>query len=187
MPTIFAQVFFYHHDHREKDDGNSFYNVHEVFMALHLALYLVREKGLPPRRITILTTDTAQMHRLLNTRTRGSWSLLNQVRMTVVDNFQGEENDVIILSLVRNNTRNSVGFLRIDNRICVALSRARNGLYILGNMRMLVNACSLWSHMEQVFMENGEIGEGFILQCTNHNQILRRVNFNIIITYNIFL
>lgn len=47
------------------------------------------------------------------------------VRVTVVDNFQGEENDIILLSLVRSNDENKIGFLRTDNRICVALSRAK--------------------------------------------------------------
>lgn len=47
------------------------------------------------------------------------------VRVTVVDNFQGEENDIILLSLVRSNKENKIGFLRTDNRICVALSRAK--------------------------------------------------------------
>lgn len=47
------------------------------------------------------------------------------VRVTVVDNFQGEENDIILLSLVRSNEENKIGFLRTDNRICVALSRAK--------------------------------------------------------------
>ena len=180
-------MFFYQHDHQEKEDGESFFNVHEVFMALHLALYLVREQGVPPHRITILATYTAQLHQLLNTRRHGSWSWLNQVRMTVVDNFQGEENDVIILSLVRNNTRSSVGFLRIDNRICVALSRARNGLYILGNMRMLAKASPLWAHMEQVLKENGEIGEEFPLQCNNHKQILCLVNYDILSIFSFLL
>jgi hypothetical protein len=112
--------------------------------------------------------------------------------MTVVDNFQGEENDIIILSLVRNNTRNSIGFLRIDNRICVALSRARNGLYILGNMHILVPASPLWAHMEKVLMENGEIGEEIPLRCDRNHQTIFKVKFTIseslfkIITYNHF-
>lgn len=55
--------------------------------------------------------------------------------MTTVDNYQGEENDVIILSLVRSNQEGSVGFLGTDNRVCVALSRARNGLYAIGNFK----------------------------------------------------
>ena len=55
--------------------------------------------------------------------------------MTAVDNYQGEENDVIILSLVRSNQEGSVGFLGTDNRVCVALSRARNGFYAFGNFK----------------------------------------------------
>ena len=47
------------------------------------------------------------------------------VRVTVLDNFQGEENELIILSLVRSNEEHKIGFLNTDNRICVALSRAK--------------------------------------------------------------
>ena len=57
------------------------------------------------------------------------------VQVTAVDNYQGEENDIIILSLVRSNQEGSVGFLGTDNRVCVALSRARNGLYAIGNFK----------------------------------------------------
>ena len=175
-------MFFYHHDHREQEDENSFYNLHEVFMALHLALYLVREQAcVSPHRITILTTYNAQLNQLENERAQGDWSWLEEVRMAVVDSFQGEENDVIILSLVRNNTRNSVGFLRTNNRICVALSRARNGLYILGSMTMLAKANPLWARMERVLIENGEIGEEFPLQCNNHKHVIRLVNSEIFV------
>ena len=45
----------------------------------------------------------------------------------MTDNYQGEENDIIILSLVRSNAEKKIGFLKIHNRICVALSRARCG------------------------------------------------------------
>lgn len=50
------------------------------------------------------------------------------VRLTVVDNFQGEENDIILLSLVRSNDDGNIGFLKIENRVCVALSRAKVSL-----------------------------------------------------------
>ena len=145
-------------------------------MALQLALYLVQNQHVPAHRITILATYTAQLHQLLNSR-RNFKHELSHVRMTVVDNFQGEENDVIILSLVRNNKRNSVGFLRIDNRICVALSRARNGLYILGNMQLLATASPLWAHMKNVLMENGEIGEEIPLSCNRNHRTIYKVIF----------
>jgi superfamily I DNA and/or RNA helicase len=59
------------------------------------------------------------------------------MRIAVLDNYQGEESDIILLSLVRNNDENKIGFLSIENRVCVALSRAKNGLYIMGNMTQL--------------------------------------------------
>lgn len=50
-----------------------------------------------------------------------------------VDSYQGEENDIILLSLVRSNEFLGIGFLENKNRLVVALSRARRGLYIFGN------------------------------------------------------
>ena len=63
----------------------------------------------------------------------------DKIKYVVVDKYQGEENDIIILSLVRSNDRGErgLGFLKIANRMCVALSRAKNGLVIFGNARLL--------------------------------------------------
>ena len=60
--------------------------------------------------------------------------------MFTVDSYQGEENDVIILSLVRSNEYMAIGFLENKNRLVVALSRARRGLYIFGNAVTLTNS-----------------------------------------------
>jgi hypothetical protein len=54
-----------------------------------------------------------------------------------VDSYQGEENDIILLSLVRSNRNLSIGFLDSKNRLVVALSRARRGLYLFGDSRTL--------------------------------------------------
>jgi helicase required for RNAi-mediated heterochromatin assembly 1 len=53
------------------------------------------------------------------------------VKITVLDNYQGEESKIILLSLVRNNNNDSIGFLGTENRICVALSRAKEGRLML--------------------------------------------------------
>ena len=56
-----------------------------------------------------------------------------------VDAFQGKEYDVVFLSCVRSNElpmedlKKKVGFLRDDNRLCVALSRGRNLLVGIGD------------------------------------------------------
>lgn len=55
------------------------------------------------------------------------------VRLATVDNFQGEESNVVIISLVRSNPANSIGFLKISNRVNVLLTRAKKGMFIFGN------------------------------------------------------
>ena len=51
-----------------------------------------------------------------------------------MDNFQREEAKVIVISLVRSNDERKCGFLKTSNRINVLLSRARHGIYIIGNI-----------------------------------------------------
>lgn len=86
------------------------------------------------------------------------YSNLDGMKIQVVDNYQGEESDIILLSLVRSNERGQVGFLKTENRICVALSRAKNGLYIMGNMENLYNSCDLWKGMKQKLVDHDYYG-----------------------------
>lgn len=82
---------------------------------------------------------------------------LEYFRIECVDGYQGEENDIILLSLVRNNSYNNIGFLNIQNRICVALSRAKNGLYIMGNMDNLLHS-STWKKNCQTLLDKNSLG-----------------------------
>jgi len=56
-------------------------------------------------------------------------------RMDVVDRFQGMERNIIIVSTVRSNAKNSIGFAKEIERINVAFSRARRLLIVVGNKR----------------------------------------------------
>ena len=78
----------------------------------------------------------------------------------MTDNYQGEENDIIILSLVRSNAEKQIGFLKIPNRICVALSRARCGLFILGNMKLMAGVDDMWKKISKSLLDNNEMGRG---------------------------
>ena len=70
------------------------------------------------------------------------------IKVVNVDSYQGEENDIIILSLVRSNVDDKIGFVGVSNRICVALSRARKGLYIFGNSKCLIGSkVKLWEEV----------------------------------------
>jgi len=81
------------------------------------------------------------------------------MKIQVVDNYQGEESDIILLSLVRSNESGKVGFLKTENRICVALSRAKNGLYIMGNMENLCDSGNLWKEIKQKLVDQDSYGK----------------------------
>ncbi|MDE4061718.1 AAA domain-containing protein [Phaeobacter gallaeciensis] len=59
-----------------------------------------------------------------------------QIKVGTVDSYQGKENSIVIVSLVRGNSRGSIGFLKNENRINVALSRAKERLVIFGSVEM---------------------------------------------------
>jgi AAA domain-containing protein len=94
-------------------------------------------------------------------------SILNAIRVATVDNFQGEEADVIVISLVRSNTQRKCGFLRTSNRINVLLSRARHGMYIIGNSAT-AETVPMWSDTIQVLRDSGNLGTSFELACPRH-------------------
>jgi len=58
------------------------------------------------------------------------------VKVDTVDSYQGKENRIIILTTVRNNLKQSPGFLDSPNRVNVAMSRAMERLFIVGSTKM---------------------------------------------------
>ncbi|KAL8952306.1 MAG: hypothetical protein Q9222_001758 [Ikaeria aurantiellina] len=91
----------------------------------------------------------------LATMTSGSSksTLLRALRVATVDNFQGEEAKVIILSFVRCNAERKCGFLRTSNRINVALSRARHGMYIIGDAGT-ASSVPMWAEVVNLLAMN---------------------------------
>lgn len=128
-----------------------------------LCHYLILQ-NYKPQQITILTTYTGQLHCL---RKLMSVKQFSGVKVHVVDKYQGEENDIILLSLVRSNAEFKVGFLNIPNRVCVALSRAKKGLYCIGNGEML-SQVKLWSNIFHTLREKNQVGKALTLCCQNH-------------------
>ena len=88
----------------------------------------MRLLGYPKEKISILTTYNGQKELIkdvVNQRCKGA--LFGSPVISTVDQYQGQQNDYILLSLVRTG---SVGHLRDVRRLVVAMSRARLGLYI---------------------------------------------------------
>lgn len=97
------------------------------------------------------------------------------LRVATVDNFQGEEAKVIIVSLVRSNQEKKVGFLRTTNRINVLLSRAQHGMYLIGNADTYSNI-PMWQKVIDMLQALGSVGNSLGLRCSRHEDIPMQVS-----------
>ncbi|KAF4468731.1 NFX1-type zinc finger-containing 1 [Fusarium albosuccineum] len=93
--------------------------------------------------------------------------LLQTIRLATVDNFQGEEAKIIIVSLVRSNPQHKVGFLRTENRINVLLSRAKHGMYLIGNSKTYLNV-PMWADVHGQLSQADAVGTSLELCCPRH-------------------
>lgn len=96
----------------QMDNGTSRINTEEAAMIVGFIEHLVLNKT-SPEKITVLTFYGGQKHEIIKRVRRNNNLKACELRITTVDSYQGEENDVIILSLVRSNPQGSVGFLNV--------------------------------------------------------------------------
>lgn len=174
-------------------------NVREALFAFGLVRYLLAQ-NVDPLRINVIAMYQGQ-NMLLRSMFRGSSGgelekvfgrpdefLSNKfkaIRVCCVDDYQGEENDIIVVSLVRSNADGAIGFVRIPNRICVSLSRARSAMYVLGSADTIRadarkteqrqkggNASSseapIWPPILQLLETNASLRDNIPIQCPAH-------------------
>jgi len=55
------------------------------------------------------------------------------MRVSTIDSFQGQEMETVVLSLVRSNDDGNIGFLKDYRRMNVAITRAKEQLYVIGD------------------------------------------------------
>ncbi|XP_062572126.1 NFX1-type zinc finger-containing protein 1-like [Saccostrea cucullata] len=167
---ITSNLFFIDHDEPEEKnlETKSRSNLHEAKFAKRLCRYLL-DQDYQPEDIVILTPYTGQVLVLKQEIPKHE---SGGVKITSVDNFQGEESDIIILSLVRSNEEHKAGFLKIDNRICVALSRARKGLFVIGNFSVFEEESELWQKIIGMVKSEDKFGKALKLRCENHSDFI---------------
>ena len=189
-------VFWLNHEYTEDASGkdHSRSNQWEVEMTRALVLHLIRQSVYSGNDLAVLTPYAEQLQKLrtalskdfelcLNDRDQASLAhhnreggaerrkqkvkLIHALRLATIDNFQGEEAKVVILSLVRSNRQRDVGFLKTENRINVAISRAQQGMFVIGNMRTY-SRVPMWTNILRELETTEAIGPAFDLRCPRH-------------------
>ncbi|KAF7955588.1 hypothetical protein EAE96_004514 [Botrytis aclada] len=176
VPGMNVDSYFFSHKWQEHRDVNmSCYNAPEAEMVAGFFNYLLLN-GVKPEKITVLTYYNGQRKLLLKELSRRVTSVATPYfKVYTVDAYQGEENEVILLSLVRGNPHSSVGFLRSKNRVVVALSRAQRGLYIFGNALTVAgqeadngSRDKLWMPILLHLLDEKRFGSKLPIKCSKH-------------------
>ncbi|KAH8812154.1 P-loop containing nucleoside triphosphate hydrolase protein [Xylogone sp. PMI_703] len=178
-----------------KDGGStsSKKNLFEAKMTLKCVRYL-GQQGYRTDNIVILTPYLGQLRLLLDELKQDNDPVLNdldsydlvraglmpaasanvkkpRIRISTIDNYQGEESDIAIISLTRSNPRNDIGFMTAPERLNVLLSRARNALIMIGDAETFMNSRKgkdLWKRFIGILKEGRHIYDGFPVKCERH-------------------
>ena len=127
-------------DENGRSGKREIFNIEECHIVKMLLekLYSENEK----LEVAIITPYKAQAKRL-----RETCSLNKNVKIDTVDGFQGKEADIVIFSMTR--TTGSYRFLADERRLNVALSRAKDQIFIVGNKEYCEKSVLLQSIMER--------------------------------------
>ncbi|OMH83853.1 Helicase sen1 [Zancudomyces culisetae] len=169
LAPFFAPLVFFDVDGFEKvgttinnSSSHSLYNLREaqfaVLLVRCLALLFPGESLFG--RIGVITPYKQQL-RLLRNQFRNAFGndvTDGPIDFNTIDGFQGQEKDIILFSCVRAGS--SLGFLNDRRRINVAITRAKQSLFIIGNYNALVNAStststSIPSSISDITTKNG--------------------------------
>lgn len=130
FPKELVGCVFYNCYSREKSKENSFYNEEEAEAVLEIIKKYVKF-GLDPKDIVVIAAYAAQKDLLQNLMQKKS--IYKNVVVDTVDAFQGKQCAVVIVSFVRSNNENCVGFLDDPGRLNVAHTRAEFAFVAVGN------------------------------------------------------
>jgi ATP-dependent RNA/DNA helicase IGHMBP2 len=110
------------HNEEKGKDGHSLQNEGE----LQIVLKLLEREQLDISQTAFISPYAGQVAMAKEILPAG-------MRMSTIDSFQGQEKENIILSLVRSNDDNDIGFLKDYRRMNVAITRAKEKLFVIGD------------------------------------------------------
>ncbi|KAJ4477292.1 P-loop containing nucleoside triphosphate hydrolase protein [Lentinula aciculospora] len=94
-----------------------------------------------------------------------------KLRLATIDNYQGEESDIVVVSLTRSNNNHDIGFMFASERLNVLLSRARNGIVLIGNSHTFTHSRKgheLWTKFFTFLNEYKHVYSGLPVVCQQH-------------------
>ena len=160
-PNPDLPMFFFNCQGQEEMSGTglSYLNRAEASVVDKIVVSLIKA-GVEAEQIGIITPYEGQRafvtSHMMNSINREH---LNKIEIASVDSFQGREKDYIILTCVRSNEKQGIGFLKDPRRLNVAITRAKYGLMIIGNPRVL-SKNTLWYHLISHFKSKDLLVEG---------------------------
>lgn len=141
--------------------GTSFLNRTEASSVEKLVTMMLKS-GIAPEQIGVITPYEGQRAYVVTHMQRAGAlraDFYKEIEVASVDSFQGREKDFIIVTCVRSNEQQGIGFLRDPRRLNVALTRAKYGVIVIGNARLLARN-PLWNSLLQHFQERDCLVEG---------------------------
>ncbi|KAK3343440.1 P-loop containing nucleoside triphosphate hydrolase protein [Lasiosphaeria hispida] len=93
------------------------------------------------------------------------------LRISTIDNYQGEESDIVIASLTRSNESGDIGFMFAPERLNVLVTRARNCLVLIGNMDTFMRSKKgreTWHPFFEFMKTHGHLYDGLPVKCEKH-------------------
>ncbi len=162
-PQPFRPMFFYVANGVEEisGSGTSYLNRTEAVCVEKIVTEFLKN-SLKPDQIGVVTPYEGQRSYIVSYMQRSGAlrpQLYSEIEVASVDSFQGREKDIIILTCVRSNEHQGIGFLSDPRRLNVALTRAKYGCIVIGNPRMLAKN-PLWNALINYYKDNGVLVEG---------------------------
>ncbi|KAJ3507971.1 hypothetical protein NLJ89_g6009 [Agrocybe chaxingu] len=180
-------------DRSDMASTSSKQNSYEAIMILKIVKYLAQQ-GYGTDQLVVLTPYLGQLHKLREFLKKDNDPILNDldshelvkaglmdpstaknqkrpIRLATIDNYQGEESDIVIVSLTRSNPRFDIGFMFSPERLNVLLSRARNALIMLGNsntFRKAKKGKELWQTLFNLLSDGKHMYRGFPVQSVSN-------------------
>ncbi|RGP72651.1 hypothetical protein FLONG3_6659 [Fusarium longipes] len=171
-------------------------NLFEALMVLKMVRFL-SQNGYKTENMVVLTPYLGQLFLLKETLQQETDPVLGDIdshdlvraglitpaaakvnkrslRLSTIDNYQGEECDIVIVSLTRSNAAGDIGFLSARERLVVLLSRARCGMILFGNMETFMKSKkggAMWTQYFDALKKNGSLFNGVPVYCEQHPDV----------------